>query len=833
MIQFGQPLVLLGLIGLAPFIFWLVRRSPRWPSLLRGAALFLLVLALAEPRLGLPVRESYIYFALDLSGSISQPREELLGLIAPFMARHKGVYYGLILFGAEAAIDQGFKPELDLRNVLTVVPREGTDLAGALALALASFPKEGQKGLVLFTDGLITSGRDALRLALARAKIEGVRIAALPLRPEGGEVWLSELSLPEEVPPETEFSIKLKAGALQATSARLLIYRDGQLLEARALELTPGTNELVLADRLEEPGFHRYRAHILAEGDAILENNALEALVLIRGGPQVLWLTEANEGQGTVGQLLQAGGYPYLRSSPAHFPWSPAELAPYRLVVLDNLGLAKLDERAIAALERYVEGGGGLLLIQGQRAVTGLRRTGLERLLPVSYEGREPSQAPSLAVVFVLDRSSSMVGKKIQALKEAAGASVELLERRDLVGILAFDTMFHWLVPIQPAENKEPMYRQIGALQANGGTDLLPALAEAFQKLSAVEARLKHILVFSDGKVLSHEREFPQLLEQIKEAKITVSALAIGEDADVPFLRGLTDATGGKLYQVRDPRDLPRLTLKEVERVTRQRWLTGEIEVAPGPYAHLLGLEGLTPLPPLGGYVVTYPKETSEVALLSEQGDPLLSFWRFGLGRVGVLNTDLEGRWSAAWLGWEGLSGLFSSMVRQTYGRPSEEGISVQAETEGSTLELTAEIAIGGRWADLLEVRGRLANETATGKEFEFEQVGPGLYRAELEGLEPGAYLLSLSAKREDQEIAAKMRPLVVPYPEEYRRIGTDELLLEEIVASTEGVLLEDSKLPEEFLRGRLIYKYREMWPLALGLALGAFLAELALRKFT
>ncbi|MGQ9477774.1 MAG: VWA domain-containing protein [Candidatus Bipolaricaulia bacterium] len=832
--------MLLGLIGLALFIswFWLIGQSskrgphgaPHWPSFLRGAALALIVLALAEPRLGLRVREGYIYFALDLSGSISRSREELLESVGSLMIRREGISYGLILFGAEAAVDQGFRPELELdpRRVLTLVPREGTDLVGALELALNSFPREGERAIVLLTDGLATQGQGELLPVLARAAREGVRIAVLPIRLESGEVWLGELSLPEGVPPETEFPLRLKLGALQATTARLLIYRDGLLIEARELELSQGVNELILAERLAEPGLHRYRAYLLSEEDAVPENNSAEAITLVRGGPQVLWLAE-EERHSALGGLLQAAGYPYLSSSPARFSWSPADLGAFRLVVLDNPKLARLDERAIAALERYVAGGGGLLLIQGQRAVEGLRKSELERLLPVSYEGREPSQAPSLAVVFVLDRSSSMIGKKIQALKEAAGASVELLERQDLVGLLAFDTMFHWLIPIQPAEDKEPMYRQIGTLQANGGTDLLPALEEAFQELDQVEAKLKHILVFSDGKALLHELEFPKLLERIKEAKITVSAIAIGEDADVAFLRGLTEKTGGELYQVKNPKDLPRVTLKEVERVTRQRWLTGEIEAVPGPYAHLL--EGIEELPPLGGYVVTYPKEASEVALLSRAGDPLVSFWRFGLGRVGVLNTDLEGRWSASWLAWEGIARLFASIFRESYGLPLGEGISIKATSSGSGLNLTAEISSGGRWADLLEVRGQLASEE-TKEEFELEQVGPGLYRAELPGLEPGSYLLSLSAESADQKVAAKMEPLTIPYPEEYRRIGVDELLLEEIVATTGGIFLED-KLPEEFLSGRPVYKYRDLTRLLLLLALCSFLAELALRKFT
>ncbi|NIT78506.1 MAG: VWA domain-containing protein, partial [Thermoplasmata archaeon] len=188
---------------------------------------------------------------------------------------------------------------------------------------------------------------------------------------------------------------------------------------------------------------------------------------------------------------------------------------------MDNLKLIRFGDRAIGALGGYVEGGGGLLMIQGRRAVEGLRRTELERLLPISYEGREPAQAPSLAIVFLLDRSSSMVGRKIGFLKEATAASVEVLDERDLIGLCAFDTEYEWILPIQPAAAKEEIYRRIAALRADGGTDLLPALREAFRRLSQVEAKMKHIVVFSDGKALPHELEFPKLLKQLPAAKIT------------------------------------------------------------------------------------------------------------------------------------------------------------------------------------------------------------------------------------------------------------------------------------------------------------------------
>jgi len=828
MIRLSQPLVLLMFLVLVPLL-WSMGKRPS--ALLRGLALALLVLALAGPMLASHVRENYIYFAVDLSGSISQPREELLELVDSLAVERERVRYGLILFGAEAAIDQGLTPQLDLEDVSTVVPPEGTDIAAALKLALASFPEEGGREIVLLSDGFPTQGD--LEEQLARAVREGVRISVLPLHPRGEEVWLEELSLPEEVPEGVEFTLKLSVGALEATEAKLLLYRDGRLLRAEELRLSPGLNGFLFRDRAGGAGVHRYRAYLLADHDAIPENNSREAAVTVGGGPPILLLQDGG-GDGVLAGLLSAAGYGYHRAPFTGFRWALSALAPYRLVILDDLGLARLGDRAVEALKSYVEGGGGLLVVQGRRAVEGLRRTELERVLPVSYAGREPAQAPSLAIVFVLDRSASMTGKKIESLKEAAAVSVEVLDEQDLIGLVAFDTAYEWIVPLGPAEDKEWIYGRIAALQASGGTDLLPALTEAFHKLNGVEAKLKHIVVFSDGKALVHELEFPRLLEQIREGGITLSAIGIGEGANTEFLSSLAEQGGGRLYLVKDPEELPRVTLKETERAARERWITGEIGVVPGPYAHLLGELGAIPIPDLGGYVVTYPKEAGEVALLSERGDPLLVFWSFGLGRVGVINTDLEGRWSGGWMGWEGLPRLLAQIVNQVYGRRPEGKIALKTETLDSSLIVTADIVEDGggeRWANLLEVRGVLSAVGRPARDLELEQVAPGRYRAAVEGLEPGAYLLSLRAERGGREVALETEMLTIPYPAEYRRIGVDELLLEEIAAVTGGEYLDlEDRLPEELLAGRPVRKFKELWPLGLLLGLLAFIADLVLR---
>jgi len=898
MIRFSQPLMLLLILGLLPLVGLLILRvkvrvrvgrepetrakakaKGKGTKALRGAplavagrllAMLLIILAASGPQLISHPRVNYIYFVVDLSGSIPWPREELLELVESLSLAVEGEHlrYGLILFGAEPIVAQGFAPELeagagagadDGPASTLLVPREGTDIAAALELALETFPREGGKEIVLLTDGIATRGEERLPVVLARAAQEGVRISIYPLRVRGSELWLEEFLLPREVPPGVEVELKLKVGALGGGRARLLLYRDERLLTAGELALEEGESELIFHDLPPSPGTYRYRAELISKGDAIPENNALEAVltVLGEGEPQVLLLGEPQRSE-PLTRLLAAGGYRYELIPPEAFTWELAKLAPYRLVILNNVELTRLPRWAQIALEGYVREGGGLLLIQGRRAVEGLLREeveGLERLLPISYEAREPAQLPSLALVFVLDRSASMTGRKIQLLKEAAAASVELLDERDLLGLCAFHTEPEWLFELGPAREKERIYERLAALQAGGGTNLLPALEEAYAQLREAEAKVKHIVVFSDGKTTGRREAFLELARRIREERITLSAIGIGESPDVALLRLLAEEGGGKLYLVKDPEELAQVTLEETQRIARPRWVTGEIEPLPGPYAHLLGAElELGELPELGGYVLTYPKAASEPLLLTEEGDPLLSLWRYGLGRVGVLNVDLEGRWSAEWLKWEGLPRLFAQLIGQLWGWGEVAGepsirLQIEPELTGDGLEIIAEVVEGGRWANLLELRASLSGAEAglparSGhdgpRSIPMEQVAPGRYRARVEGLPQGVYLLRVSAEHGGQgkgegEGAIAKELLALPYPEEYRRIGTDELLLEEIVAATGGSYLElegeKPKLPEELLAGRPIPKYKELWPLGLSLALIAFIADLFLRK--
>ena len=84
------------------------------------------------------------------------------------------------------------------------------------------------------------------------------------------------------------------------------------------------------------------------------------------------------------------------------------------------------------------------------------KKTPVEKALPVFMDVPTDIKLSELILVFVIDKSSSMMASyadktKLEIAKIAAFSSIEMLNPIDNVGIVAFDTEFEWTVPITAA----------------------------------------------------------------------------------------------------------------------------------------------------------------------------------------------------------------------------------------------------------------------------------------------------------------------------------------------------------------------------------------------
>lgn len=775
----------------------------------RAITLALLAAALAGPEISLRRSGETVLFLVDRSASVGDEALDSLGeLLAPVVSR--GAEVGVIAF---AEVPQVVRwPGLGEIPTGTV-PAHGTDIGAAVDLALALAPA-GATQLVLLSDGRATTG-DVLAAA-ARARGQGVPIHVRPVA-RTDLVRLADLAGPREA-PLGRISLDATIAATRPTPATVHLWRGREEIRAVGLDLPAGTTRLSLTDTPPTAGFWTYRVEVRAGGDQILENNALPWGVAV-GDPAGIVVVGLRPS--ATDDLLSAAGLPFRRQTAL----SPEDLAGVGLVILDDYPLALLGARTLAALRSYVAGGGGVLVVHGRQAVAGYVGE-VEDLLPVTYTVPERIQEAMAAVVFVLDRSGSMAAMagdaaKIDLLKEATAAAVEAMAWEDIVGAIAFDRYPWWIVRPGPvSEVRGQLFAGLRALTADGGTYIFSALEEAVESLLPIDAPVRHTILISDGMTIRDDDAQKALRKVLIENGIGVTAIAVGSDADLEVLDELAAVSGGRSYVLASMTDLRPVLVQETERVSRPRFVERETPVLPGPGAGAFPLSA--PLPALGGYTLTFPKPTADVAFLSPAGDPLLARWRIGLGQVAVLNADLSGVWTRGWLASPQLGELWGLVVGELWGE--RQGVRADWQVVRGTLRLGVEAADRGRWANGLAVAGELVGSGGTWP-VTFEQTAPGRYEASLPAPGPGAYLLTVA---EPSARYGGSFPIVLPYPAELAAFGPDLDALSAIARVSGGEFVRDEIVPPPRGAGR------EWVPIGRALLWAAaccFLFDLALRK--
>src|SRR5438132_1222484 len=257
---------------------------------------------------------------------------------------------------------------------------------------------------------------------------------------------------------------------------------------------------------------------------------------------------------------------------PPQLPTDLAGLQKYDGIVLSNVSSLKLTRTQMTHIRDYVrDGGGGLLMVGGEESfgLGGYYRTPIEEALPVTMEVKQKVEIPSLAVVLSIDRSGSMAMAtdekvtKLDLAKEAAHLVVDLLDERNEVGVMSWDTEFVWDAPVRPARDRQAIHHAIATIKAGGGTDGYPALKEAYAGRFDRTALLKHVIFLSDGQMT--RGDFQGLLRRMAKDKITVSTVAIGKDADVQLMVDVAKWGKGRFYYTEDSQTIPRIFTLETQ----------------------------------------------------------------------------------------------------------------------------------------------------------------------------------------------------------------------------------------------------------------------------
>jgi hypothetical protein len=228
---------------------------------------------------------------------------------------------------------------------------------------------------------------------------------------------------------------------------------------------------------------------------------------------------------------------------------------------------------------------------------------------------------------------------------------------------------------------------------------------------------------------------------------------------------------------------------------------------------------------------MTRPKPTCEVILATEKGDPLLAWWRYGLGMTAAFTSDAKSRWAAEWLTWPGYGKFWTQIVRQIMRKGDSRCIQLVATRDGQKTGLSVDaVNESGQFLNNSEVELTIIDPQLKRSKSLMKQDAPGRYSAEITTAQSGAWHLEIGVKQDGQVIHRQSRGLVTGYSDELRIQPTNETLLKE-VASVSGGLYQPS--PESLFARKGVTAARPvpLWPWMLSFAAMLIVLDVALRR--
>jgi uncharacterized membrane protein len=871
-LEFARPAWLL----LIPITFALTllisRRSlqggtapARWMAVIvRLIVLTLISCALAEPALRDESKDVSVTVVLDASSSVPDQAQraveqfvtESTGLKAP------GDRLGAVTAARNALVQQLPSKLTDAVERRFIGRTDGTDLAEAVQLAIATAPEDAASRILLATDGNETQG--SLLAAAEAARAAGVPIDVYPVRYiYPNEVIVERVTVPTNARLGETINVRVVVNATRPSRGTLNILMNDRPIDLNPdadgvgmfVTLRPGPNLLMVPIETPSEGAQSFEAIFepeqLASGeldDGIAENNRALGVSFVSGEGRVLVIqnddTALPEAASLVRTLTEAE-IGTVVATPGEVPAGVTDLASYDAIILVNQESYAFTQQQQEALRQYVHDiGGGLLMIGGDRSfgAGGWIGSPLEDALPIRLDPPQKRNMPQGALVLVIHSVEMPQG--VFWGKKVSEAAVDALSRLDKVGIVEFQGMggTDWVHPISMVGDGFEVKRAIQNLTFGDMQTFDDSLQLTLAGLIAENVGQRHAIVISDGDPTVST----SLLNNFKNAGVTLSTVGVFPHSprDLNTLKRMANITGGRFYEVTTQgalASLPQIFIKEAQTVKRSLIWEGQ-PFTPTITASTDTLRGITGLPPISGYVVAADREgLAQVTIRGgAENDPIGAQWQYGLGRTVVFTSDAAAKWASAWPSWSAFRQFWEQHVRWAMRPSGSANVMVRTEDLGDSTRLVVD-AVGGDGARLPTgvFKGRVATPDGEGQDVDFRQTAPGRWEAVVNSEDAGTYVASIRYAVPDDNgqmtEGTAQAAITRPFADEFRALQDNAPLLTQVAEMTGGRVLSELRpgALDLWARDGLEFPVRTqpIWLAVACIAIALFLFDVAVRR--
>jgi len=373
----------------------------------------------------------------------------------------------------------------------------------------------------------------------------------------------------------------------------------------------------------------------------------------------------------------------------------------------------------------------------------------------------------------------------------------------DKIGVLAFNTQAFTIANLLPLEQQyQKIVDKVSSLRDGGGTLIHVAIDQAINMLEG-RSGANYIILISDGKTQALGTARTAIDKAVSKG-IRIFTVGIGKDTHINNMQDFAIRGKGMFFQPETSQRL-RIAFSRAPEDTEGRPLDEfALQVMDENHfiTQFLDLNGT-----IAGYNIVTPKSSARMLVATDQGIPITTIWRFGLGRVVALTTDDGGSWAGDLLSARN-SQVISRSINWAIGDLSRRA-SHYVDIPDTSIDKPVEVIV--RAGALPEVSG-----------IDFSKIDKNLYSATFQPEKIGF-----------NELLGKK--YAVNYASEYERIGFNTELNQTVKASG-GTLLDinnldklikDIKAGAKRIKTDYLY-YR--WPLV-ALALILFLLEVCTRR--
>lgn len=193
---------------------------------------------------------------------------------------------------------------------------------------------------------------------------------------------------------------------------------------------------------------------------------------------------------------------------------------------------------------------------------TAIRR-GHKELQMGDLKAYERESKGQVYILYGLDASGSMKGKKLETAKKAGIAlSYKAIQEKDKVGLIVFGSDVKEI--IEPTLDFNRILHQITKIRASRETDMVGCIKKSIEVFPSTNVT-KHLLLLTDAlQTVGTEKEVLEAVGIAREAGITISVVGINLDKKGKKLgKEIAELSKGRFYIVKDLENVDKIVLED------------------------------------------------------------------------------------------------------------------------------------------------------------------------------------------------------------------------------------------------------------------------------